>query len=151
MNKVEVMKKSSFSRELDDEQLEIIAKIGTEESFEVGESLAKQGRILEKLYLVVDGLVGIYLELGPMAHRQLQAASNLEIVGWSAMLPPHRSHTTVKALETTRVLAFNGKELSKVCTTHPLIGYKVQRVLTSVIAERLEHAFTQLMGVTSQD
>ena len=151
MNKVEVMKKSSFSRELDDEQLEIIAKIGTEESFEVGESLAKQGRILEKLYLVVDGLVGIYLELGPMAHRQLQAASNFEIVGWSAMLPPHRSHTTVKAIETTRVLAFNGKELSKICTTQPLIGYKVQRVLTSVIAERLEHAFTQLMGVTSQD
>jgi len=151
MNKVEILKKSPISRELDDEQIKIIAEIGSEEVFEVGESLAKQGRVQEKLYLIVDGLVGLYLELGPMTHRQLQAASNLEVICWSAMLPPYRSRATVKALETTRVLAFDGKELSKVCETYPMIGYKLHRILASVIVERLEHAFTQLMGVTAQD
>ena len=151
MNKVGVLKESPISRELDDEQIKIIAAIGSEEVFEVGENLAKQGRVLEKLYLIVDGLVGLYLELGPMTHRQLQAASNFEVICWSAMLPPHRSSVTVKAIETTKVLAFNGKELSKVCETYPMIGYKLHRILASVIAERLEHAFTQLMGVTAQD
>ena len=151
MTKLEVLKKCPFGRELDDKQLEIIAETGVEEVDEVGESLCKQGRTQEKLYIIEDGLVGLYLELGPMAHRQLQAASNYEIIAWSALMPPYRSHTTVKALETTRVLAFNGKELAKVCETHPMIGYKVYRGLASVIAVRLRHAFTQLMGVTAQD
>jgi len=151
MAKLEILKKCPFGRELDDDQLKIIAEIGVEEVYEVGDSLCKQGRTQEKLYLIEDGLVGLYLEMGPMTHRQLQAASNFEIIAWSALMPPSRSRTTVKALETTRVLAFNGKELAKVCEAHPEIGYKVYRGLASVIAIRLEHAFIQLMGVAAQD
>ena len=151
MTKLEVLKKCPFVRELDDDQLKIIAEMGSTEEFEVGESLCKQGRIQEKLYLIEDGLVGLYLEVGPMARRQLQAASNFEIIAWSALMPPYRSHTTVKALETTRVLAFTGKELAELCKTHPMIGCKVHRGIASVIADRLEHAFTQLMGVTAQE
>jgi len=151
MTKLEVLKKCPFVRELDDVQLKIIAEIGFEEVYEVGDSLCKQGRTQEKLFLIVDGLVGLYLEMGPMTHRQLQAASNLEVIAWSALIPPYRSHTTVKALETTRVLAFNGKELAGLCEAHPMIGSRVHRGLASVIAGRLERAFTQLMGVTAQD
>ena len=151
MIKFEVLKRCPFVRELDDEQLKIMADMASTEVFEVGESLCKQGRTLEKIYLIEDGLVGLYLEMGPMTHRQLQSASNFEVVGWSAMLPPYRSHTTVKAIETTKVLTFDGKELAKLCETYPMIGYKVHRGLASVIAVRLHHAFNQLMGVTAQD
>ncbi|MDP6043747.1 MAG: cyclic nucleotide-binding domain-containing protein [Dehalococcoidales bacterium] len=151
MTKLEVLKRCPFVRELDDEQLKMIAEIGAEEVYEVGERLCKQGRTQEKLYLIEDGLVGLHLELGPMTHRQLQAASNFEVIAWSALMSPYRSHTTVKAIETTRVLAFNGKELAKMCENHPVIGSKVYRGLASVIATRLENAFAQLMGVTAQD
>ncbi|MFC1906452.1 cyclic nucleotide-binding domain-containing protein, partial [Chloroflexota bacterium] len=117
MNKVQVLNNSPIFQGLDGDQINIIAEICSEEVFEVGESLARQGRVLEKLYLIVDGLVGLYLELGPMMHRQLQAASNFEVICWSAMLPPYRSRMTVIAIETTKVLVFNAKELSKVCET----------------------------------
>lgn len=151
MTKLEVLKRCPFVRELDDEQLKIMADMASTEVFEVGESLARQGRTQGKIYLIEDGLVGLYLEMGPMTHRQIQSASNFEIVGWSAMLPPYRSTTTAKAIETTKVLAFNGEELVNLCQTHPMIGCKVHRGLASVIAVRLHHAFTQLMGVTAQD
>ena len=151
MTKLEVLKRCPFVRELDDEQLNKMAEICHSEVFEVGESICKQGRTQEKIYLIEDGLVGIYLELGPMNQRQLQAASNFEVVGWSAMLPPYRCSTTVNAIETTKVLAFDGKELLNLCDTYPEIGYKVNRGLASLIAVRLHHAFAQLMGVTVQD
>ena len=151
MTKLEVLKRCPFVRELNDEQLSEIAEICYPEVFEAGEDLCKEGRTLEKLYLIEDGLVGIYLELGPMNRRQLQSASNFEVVGWSAMLPPYRASATVKAIETTKVLAVNGKELIALCDKYPEIGYKVNRGLASVIAVRLRHAFDQLMGVTSQD
>jgi len=119
MTKLEVLKRCPFVRELNDEQLNIMVGMCHPEVFEVGENLSKQGRTQEKVYLIEDGLVGIYLELGPMNQRQLQSASSFEVIGWSAMLP--------------------------------MIGCKVHRGLASVIAVRLHHAFTQLMGVTVQD
>jgi len=151
MTELEVLKKCPFVRELDDEQLSKMVEICGREVFEVGENLCRQSRTQEKVYLIEEGLVGIYLELGPMNQRQLQSASNFEVVGWSAMLPPYRCSTTVKAIETTKVLSFSGKRLLSLCDKYPEIGYKVNRGLASVIAVRLHHAFTQLMGVTVQD
>ena len=66
------------------------------------------------------------------------------------MIPPYRAQTTVKAIETTNVLTFNGKDLIDLCEANPKIGCKVQRALAVMIAARLEDAFIQLMGVTSR-
>jgi len=151
MTKLEVLKRCPFVRELNDDQLKIMAAMCHEETFEVGEYLAKQGRTTEKIYLLEDGLVGIYLELGPMNERLLQSASNFEVVVWSSMLPPYRARASAKAMETTKVLSFMGKELMELCDRNPEIGNKVHRGLASLIAIRLQNAFTQLMGVTSQD
>jgi CRP-like cAMP-binding protein len=151
MDKIEVLKRCPIFRELDEEQLKIVSETATTEVYEVGESLGRQGRTQEKAFIVEDGLVGIYLELGPMMHRQIQAASNSELVCWSAMLPPYRMYSTVKAIETTKVLAFNGRELAQLCQTQPLIGCKMHRGVAQTVANRLHSAYTQLMGVTAQE
>jgi len=151
MEKIEVLRRCPNFRELDEKQLELIADMASSEVYEVGESLGKQGRSQEKAFIIEDGLVGIYLELGPMMHRQIQAASNFELVCWSAMLPPHRMYSTVRAIETTKVLVFNGKELAQLCQTQPQIGCKIHRGVAQTIATRLNSAYTQLMGVTAQD
>jgi len=151
MDKIEVLKRCPIFRELDEEQLKIVSETATTEVYEVGESLGRQGRTQEKAFIVEDGLVGIYLELGPMMHRQIQAASNFELVCWSAMLPPYHMYSTVKAIETTKVLAFNGRELDQLCQTQPLIGCKMHRGVAQTVANRLHSAYTQLMGVTAQE
>ncbi len=151
MDKIEILKRCLIFRELDEEQLKIISEMATTEVYEVGDSLGRQGRTQEKAFIVEDGLVGIYLELGPMMHRQIQAASNFELVCWSAMLPPYRMYSTVKAIETTKVLAFNGRELAQLCQTQPQIGCKMHRGVAQTVANRLHSAYTQLMGVTAQE
>lgn len=151
MDKIEVLKRCQFLRELDEEQLKLLADMAIVEVYEVGESLGRQGRSQEKVFIIEDGLLGIYLELGPMTRRQIQAASNFELVCWSGMLPPQRMYTTVMAIETTKVLAFNGRELAQLCQSHPAIGCKIHRGVAQTIATRLNSAYTQLMGVTAQD
>ncbi len=84
MTKLDILKRCLLTCELGDEMLNKLAEMCVEETFEIGEHLGKQGRILEKIYVIEEGLVGIYLELGPMCKRQLQAASNCEVVGWWA-------------------------------------------------------------------
>jgi CRP-like cAMP-binding protein len=150
MKKFDVLKKCDVFRALDDKQLRELEKMCNAEEFEAGTNICKQGCKEEKLYIVENGAVGIILEVGPLAHRQVQAVTDYDVFGWSSMLDPYISTATVKALEKTKVLAFDGQELSSLCITKPEIGCRVSRGIARVVATRLRQAYAQLLGVTSQ-
>ena len=149
LNKLEVLKRSDLFRELSNEQLGLLEKMCTPHVFEPGTSICKQGRIGGKLYVIEGGLVGIFLEVGPMAQRQVQAASNFESFGWSAMIEPHVYTATAKAIEKTTALAVGGQELSNMCSAHPDMGVVVFKAVARVVATRLHQAYVQLLGVTA--
>jgi len=151
MDKIEVLKRSDLLRDMTDEQLGVLEEMCTPETFEPGTIISKQGRIEEKVYIIEEGLVGIILEVGPLAQRQVQAVCDFETFGWSGMIQPHTSTATVKAIEKTKVLAFDGQQLCDLCLTKPEIGCKLGRAMARVVAARLRQAYTQLLGVTSQD
>lgn len=147
MNKVEVLKRSDLFRELDDEHLALVAEIGAERVFDAGTTIHRQGAVAELIHVIEEGLVGIILEVGPLAERQVQAAANYESFGWSAMIPPYTRTATVKALEKTKVIAFDGRELTAFCATHGEVGFKIMQAVARVVAERLRQAYVQLLGV----
>ena len=151
MNKIEILKRSDLFRELDNEQISMVAEMGTEKVFDAGTIIHKQGAPAELIHVIEEGLVGIILEVGPLAQRQIQAAANFESFGWSAMIPPYTRTTTVKALEQTKVVIFDGRELTGFCTTHCEVGFKIMQAVARVIAERLRQAYIQLLGVTDED
>ena len=151
MDTIEVLRKSDLFRGLNDEQLRVLEKMATPCVFEPGTIINKQGTKLDNVYLIEEGLVAILLELGSLSERQLQAASNFEILGWSAMIEPHISTATAKAIEKTKVLAFNGKKLCDLCLTKPELGCIICRAVAHVLATRLHSAYNQLLGVTHQD
>ena len=151
MNKIEVLKRSDLFRELDDDQLKLVAAMGKREVFDAGTIVHKQGCLGDMIYVIEEGLAGIILEVGPMAQRQVQAATNFESFGWVAMIPPYTCTATSKTLEKTRTIAFNGRELLGLCTAHPAIGFKVLQALACVISGRLRQAYVQLLGVTGAD
>ncbi len=149
MNKFDVLRKCDMFRTLDDVQLGELEKMCRYEEFEAGAIICRQGRKEEKFYVIEHGGVGIILEVGPLARRQVQAVTDYEVFGWSAMLAPYISTATVKALERTKVLAFDGQELSSLCIAKPEIGLKVARGIARVVATRLHQAYAQLLGVTA--
>jgi len=151
MDKLEVLKRSDLFHELNDEQLGLVAEMCTREVYEPGTIFHRQNQILDKLYVIEEGLVGIIFEPGPLSQRQLQAACNFETFGWSALIPPHQSTATVKAIERTKVLAFNRQDVINLCCANPEVGCVLYRAIARVIANRLKSAFMQLLGVTSQD
>lgn len=58
---------------------------------------------------------------------------------------------TVKAIEKTKVLAFKGQDILNLCSTNCKVGCIVYRGMARVVADRLNAAFMQCLGVTSQD
>ena len=151
MDKVEVLRRSDVFHYLDEDELRVVEKMCTSEVFEAGTIICKQDTEEEKIYVIEEGLVSILLELGPTDKRQIQAASNFECFGWSATIPPFHCAATVKALEKTKTLAFNGKELRNLIYTNPKLCAEIAGGVAYVISQRLRAAFTQLMGVTYQD
>ncbi len=97
MNKLEVLKRSDLFRELSNEQLKSVEKICSTEVFEPGTIIHKQNTMLDKICVIEEGLVGIILEPGPLAHRQIQAACDFETFGWEGVIPPHMSTATANS------------------------------------------------------
>ena len=119
MNTFEVLERSQLFRDLDHEQLSMVEKMCAPEVFEPGTIICKQGTEGVKMYVIEEGLVGVILEVGLMAKRQVQSAARFESFGWSAMIEPYIYTVTVKAREKTRALAFNGNELRDFCLANP--------------------------------
>jgi CRP-like cAMP-binding protein len=151
METIEILRRSDIFHYLEDDELKTVAKMCTPQVFEAGTVICKQDKEEEKVYVIGEGLVSILLELGPTDKRQIQTASNFECFGWSATIPPFRCAATAKALEKTRVLAFNGMELRNLIYTNPKLCAEVAGGVAYVISQRLRAAFTQLMGVAYQD
>jgi len=151
MEKLEVLKRPDLFRELNDDQLAMVEKMGVAEVYEPGTLIHRQNTMLQKLYVIEEGLVGIILEPGPLSSRQMQAARNFEAFGWEAVIPPHMSTASAKALEKTKVLAFDGQELIDFCSQNPELGRVLYQGLARVVAERLYAAYMQCLGVTAQD
>ena len=150
MDKLDVLRKCDMFSKLDDMQLAEVAKMCSSEVFKPGAIIAKQNTKETKLYVIEKGLVAIILETGPISQRQVQGASDYEVVGWSSMLDPQIATATVKATEKTTVLAFEGAYLHGLCLSRPDIGCRVSRGVARVVASRLRNAYDQLLGVTSQ-
>lgn len=151
MDKLEVLRKSDVFHYLEDGELKEVEKMCMPEVFEAGTIICKQDKEQDKLYVIEEGLVSVLLELGPTDKRQIQAASDFECFGWSASIPPYRCTCSARAMEKTKVLAFNGKELRNLVYTNPKLCAAIAGGVAYVISQRLRAAFTQLMGITYQD
>jgi len=151
MERIEILRRSDIFHYIDEDELKLVEKMCTPEVFEAGAVICKQDREENKVYVVEEGLVSILLELGPTDRRQIQAASNFECIGWSATIPPFHCTATAKAIERTKVLAFDGRKLRDLISTNPKLCAEIAGGVAYVISQRLRAAFTQLMGVTYQD
>jgi CRP-like cAMP-binding protein len=151
MDKLEVLKRSDIFHYLDEADLKIVEKMATEEVFEPGEIIFRQNKHADKIYVVEEGLVSILLEMGPTDKRQIQSAANFECFGWAATIPPFHRMCMAKAVERTKLLAFDGMELRNLIDTNPKLCAETAGGVAYVISQRLQAAFEQLMGCTYQD
>lgn len=151
MNKSVVLKKSELFSNLDEKELRLVEAIMEQQQVTSGQVICKQGKREEKIYIVEDGAVAIVLEVGPMSHRQVQAACNFQSFGWSALVEPYICTASVRAIEKTKLLAFSADTLRELCKEHPDIGCKIYHAVAQVVAKRLRQAYVQLLGVTGEE
>jgi hypothetical protein len=70
-----------------------------------------------------------------------------EILGWSWLFPPYRSHFDARALSSVRATAFDGACLRGKCEDDPALGYDLVKRFAQVFTERLQWTRLRLLDV----
>lgn len=137
MAKIHDLKLFGIFSELNDNELENIAEIAKQETYEKGRRIFQEKSIARNLYLVKDGSIEIRMRGAGGKEMVVDSVGPGEVFGWSAVTEPHAFTAASYAMEASEVLVVSGSVLRDLFKKNNHIGYKVMMKVASVIAHRL--------------
>ena len=70
-----------------------------------------------------------------------------EVLGWSWLFPPYRTHFDARALSSVRATSFDGGCLRAKCEADPSLGYDLMKRFAQVFSERLQWTRLRLLDI----
>jgi len=134
--------------EMNDADLDWIFAAGTWKQVPGNAVLVEEGSRLQTLYLVMEGLLGVYS--AALGGKQLATVGAGQIIGEMSFLEERPASATVKALEDSEVLAIDRASLDpKLQSDAPLASrlYKSLAVITSRRLREMVGSFSRWMEV----
>jgi len=146
MEKIEsVFKKHPFFQSLKAEYIADLIKHTSSATFKEGETIFQEGKEVDNLYIITDGLVA--LEIFNVSQSYIiETLQKGDILGWSWLIPPYQAKFNCRAVKTTHVIALNGKHLRELCAANHDVGYELVSRLIRVVTHRLEATRHQLIN-----
>ncbi len=118
-----------------------ILALGSRVPLAEGTTLFRLGSEASSLYLVERGRVTLTLPMQVAGREQdvlVEERLPGQMLGWSALIPPHRFTLHATAPLTTEVLALPRQALLDHFAQHPQTGYTVLTNLAAIIGHRLQ-------------
>jgi len=148
----EVLKESQFFKDLDEDVIRKIAKLGKVISLKGGEHVFTQGDFGEKIYIIMDGYVMLEraTDLGERQGRVvIDALGKGRFLGcWSTLLnEPHILMSTASCQKPTTVISIRGSELREIMLSDFELGFHVMERLCFQLRDRIQAAYGALEKV----
>lgn len=127
-----------------------LADCATLEALEAGETLLREGDPTSLFAIVVGGRIALRMhvpERGPVTVLTVEPG---DVVGWSALVPPHRSTSTAVALARTTLLSFEPRRLRAILDGDLALAATLYPRLLEAIARRLGATRGQLLDLYAQ-
>lgn len=136
---VEAIEESDLFKGVRPEFLNEIGKIGEIKNFKHGAIICKTNEKARYIYQLVEGQIDITLDEKEIIHFTVDRPG--EIFGWSALVEPYIYTATARSKTDSRVVRMSRESLEKIIIQHPTDGLAILRHLTSIISQRLRHAY----------
>lgn len=164
MISTELLKRYPFFAGLNTGQLKSLA--GSAQIFEVdvGYLFFQVGDELEKFFLIDDGRAAIIMEVTNQSVKQplskqltndlinkevtLSTVETGEVFGWSALVPPYTSTATVKAIRSSRIVAFDCIKLRPIFKEDFQFAYLMLLKASQVIRQRMRDLRVESLSFT---
>ena len=136
-----------FFAGLDKKHIQTLAGCAANVRFKPGEYVFHQGEPASFFYLIRHGKIAMETYAPDRGRIVVQTHDEGQAVGWSWLVPPYRWQFDARAVEMTRAIALNGECLrGKFDLDHDL-GYEILKKLVAVLADRLDGARLQVVGI----
>ncbi len=131
-----------------DESLKAIAMISDEKTHRAGTKLFQEDQPADHLFIVAEGEVDIRYAAGVGEYRSVDTLVGGDLMVWSAIIPPHKTHSTAIASKDTRLIAIEAAKLRELCQKDAVLGFKLMSRVAEAVAHRLNGARTQLAAMS---
>jgi CRP/FNR family cyclic AMP-dependent transcriptional regulator len=143
----EILARVPFFEGLPDDEIALIAGCGRNVRFDAGETIFRQGDAADTFFVVRHGTVAIGNFVPPRGELVIETLEAGELLGWSWLFPPYRSHFDARALSIVRATQFDGACLRDKCAADPSLGYDLMSRFAQVLIERLQWTQLRLLDV----
>lgn len=146
----ELLRRYELFGSLSDEQLQSLASISKEESWEAGEVIFEIDGAADSLYLLMDGSIDLFYrsqdEKNPETRKVFPVGeiNPGEPFAISALFEPYVLTASAVASRPSTGIRMNGQRLIQLCSFDLELGLILQRELIKAIFERLSYARVQL-------
>lgn len=147
-----ILKQSDIFFQLTAAQLQLVAGICQERTFDTGETILEEGAKSKELYVIAQGEVEILVNPaivgGPESPKGLVTIATLrrgQSFGEIALVDEGVRSATVRAAQKeTRLLALPREAWIKLCETHPELGYQLMYNLAVDLATKMRNTDLRL-------
>ena len=139
------IRNTNFFAELPDDDVELIASYGQETQLKRGDMLFKQDDAAKSFYIVCSGKVSVEVPALYGPPLIVQELSDGQILGWSWLIKPYKWSFSARAESDTQLIAFDGPKVLQHCEEDPAFGYRILKMFTQLMSERLAAARLQMM------
>lgn len=118
-----------------------VRALGAPVRLAAGDTLFRLGSEADRLFMVERGRVALSLPMhvgGDVEEVLVEERLPGQVVGWSALVPPHRFTLTATAQLETEVVALPREALLAHFAARPAVGYVVTRNVAAVTGQRLQ-------------
>lgn len=149
---LDVIQRSQIFQRLRTEQLQRVASISREETYEAGRSIFREGDQARSLYILEEGKVILEMRIAPLPEHRPPPQATVDVVvkdeifGWSALVEPFMFTFSARAVDPCKVVAVEASQLLELMDSDHAMGYEVMSRLSQVIASRLTHTRQTLIS-----
>jgi CRP/FNR family cyclic AMP-dependent transcriptional regulator len=140
-----------FFKGFSDGQIEKLAKVSTEETFDAGVQMYKNGDPARALFMIAEGKAILTMDsyLGPHKPTMqvtVDVITKGESMGWSAVVAPYLFTLGALCIDRIKAIALDAPSLRKLMDEDPVLGYMIMKATANVISNRLNHTRIILVG-----
>ena len=148
---VPALASSWFGGGLPPEAVARLASIAALREVPAGTELFHEGQLTEAMSIVIAGRVALRTLVPERGMVTILTVETGDIVGWSAVVPPHRATSAGIAIEAVTLLELPGERLRQLLREdHPLAASVYPRVLQAV-CRRLSATRLQLLDLFAHE
>jgi CRP-like cAMP-binding protein len=116
-----------------------------------GTTLMREGEETSLLAIVVRGRVALRMHVPERGTTTILTVEPGDVVGWSALVPPHRSTSTAVTLEDTSLLVFESRRLRALLEADTDLAATLYPRLLEALGRRLSATRHQLLDLYAQE